>query len=177
MEFDDIPDAEVCPIGSPSIEEIAEAHADVIAGLRTLEPLVAAATFGGLLTMPDLRHSRTATSTPSATCTSALWMTEVRTHTFQQPAGAECSAAARLHRLAVPRTVQQRGRREDRTRFLAARRKGNHELALTDSRLKPSEPERRWCIISSARSNVEIRADSDRKERSSCVFVFCPRRY
>jgi hypothetical protein len=39
----------------PAIEEVAKAHPDVIEDLRGLSPIVTAATFGSLLTVPELQ--------------------------------------------------------------------------------------------------------------------------
>jgi len=56
MELDDLLEAEQIPaVMNPTIERIAQAHRDTIAELRKLDPIKTAATFAGLLTMPELQ--------------------------------------------------------------------------------------------------------------------------
>jgi hypothetical protein len=58
MEFDDFFNAGIIPpLEIGTLAKIASAHPDVIADLRNLEPLKTAATFAGLLTIPDLQAS------------------------------------------------------------------------------------------------------------------------
>jgi len=46
---------QISPADTGSIEALAKAHPDLVAELRKLEPLATAATFGGLLAMPELQ--------------------------------------------------------------------------------------------------------------------------
>jgi hypothetical protein len=56
MEHDDHQEAEQMPaVMNSSMEKIAKAHPDIIAELRKLDPIKTAATFAGLLAMPELQ--------------------------------------------------------------------------------------------------------------------------
>jgi hypothetical protein len=52
---DDMGPEHFSPFIAPALEEIAKAHPEVIEDLKRLDPIVTAAAFGSLLTMPDLQ--------------------------------------------------------------------------------------------------------------------------